>query len=285
MDPFETFKPTLSFFKLGRRYNCPNFFNAFTLPAIIFGHTMRRIFIAFIIFATLLTIAFLWNELDGLDIHKTINSEKVGNYFTALGAVAAAISIYFLYGQLLEMRDTRKAAYQPDLYPNYSKFKVKDVVNSTIFDGGDKPVVKVIRLEDNQPQEQFGPYIELHNIGLGAAKNISSIWKYNVDEVENLIRGIYQHYKVTEPEKEHFDFLQTNSKTFMDIPFYFFNCCGEQLNQTYLDVIEPVNEKPKPELTLQIRYQDIQNNWFDKCFNVSVTAFTEFVDLKFSADE
>ncbi len=257
----------------------------YLLPAIIFGHTMRKILTAFMIFATLLTIAFLWLEIDNLSIYKTINSEKVGNYFTALGAVAAAISIYFLYGQLLEMRDARKAAYQPDLYPSYSKFQVKDVANPTIFEDGDKPVVKVIRLEDNQPQEQFRPYIELHNIGLGAAKNISATWKYNIDEVENLIKGLYQHYKATEPESEHFDFLQTNGKTFMNIPVHFFNCCGEQLNQTYLDVIDPVNEKHKPELKVQIRYQDIQNNWFEKYFSANVTAFTEFVDLKFSADE
>jgi hypothetical protein len=60
---------------------------------------MRKIVTAFIIFAILLTIAFLWQEIEHLSFHKKINSEKVGDYFTALGAVAAAISIYFLYGK------------------------------------------------------------------------------------------------------------------------------------------------------------------------------------------
>ena len=232
-----------------------------------------------------MTILFLWKEIDSFALNNKINSEKVGSYFTALGAVAAAISVYFLYGQLLEMKDTRKAAYQPDLYPAYSKFQVKDTANPTIFEGGDKPVVKIVRLEDNHPQNQFRPYIELHNIGLGAAKNISITWKYDVNAVNDLIKGIYQFYQITQPENEHFDFLQQNGKTFMNIPFHFFNCCGEQLNQSYLDIIEPVDEKPKPQLKLQLCYQDIQNNLFDKSFIVSVSAFTEFVDLKFISDE
>jgi hypothetical protein len=245
---------------------------------------MRKIIILFIIFASCLTIVFLWKEIPSFDLSKKINSEKIASYFTALGSVAAAISVYFLYGQLLEMKDTRRAAYQPDLYPSYSKFQVQDVANPTIFEGGNNPIVKVIRLEDNHPQEQFRPYIELHNIGLGAAKNISILWKYDVDAVEVLIKDTYQHYKITEPENEHLDFLQATGKTFMSIPYHFFNCCGEQLNQSYLDVIEPITEKPKPEIGLQLRYQDIQNNWFDKYFKVKIDAFTVFVDLKFMSD-
>jgi hypothetical protein len=247
---------------------------------------MRKIVIAFTDYETFLTISFQWNEIGNLSIHKKINAEKFENYLTALGTVAAAISIYFLYRQLHEMRDARKAAYQPDLYPSYSKFQVKDVAaDPMIFEDEDKPIVKVFRLEDNKPQEQLRPFIELYNIGLGAAKNISAMWSYDVDKVDKLTKGVYQYYKTTEPEKEHFDFLQTNGKTFMNIPYHFFNCCGEKLNQTYLDIIEPVKERPKPQLKLQVRYQDIQNNWIDKSFSVKVDAFTEFVDLKFSAEQ
>jgi hypothetical protein len=203
-----------------------------------------------------------------------------------LGTVAVAISVFFLYKQLIEMGETRRSAYQPDLYPNYVKFQVKDIPNPTIFpEEGDKPMIKVIRLQDKQPKEQSRPYIELHNIGLGAAKNISVTWQYNVDKVEDIIKEVYHYNKPTEPEKEHFDFLQTNGKTFMNIPFYFFTCCGEQLNQTYLDVIELVVERRKPQLKLQIRYQDIQNNRFDKTFFVEINAFTEFVDFKFTSDK
>lgn len=243
---------------------------------------MRKLFIAFLIFATVLTVLFLWNEVDKLSLHKVINSEKFGNYFTALGAVAAAISIYFLYGQLLEMKETRQAAYQPDLYPEASKFQVKDIKDYE-YNSINLPQSIIQRLENNQPQESFRPYIQLYNIGLGAAKNILATWKYNSNDIEQLIKDVYKGYKGTDSESEHFDFLQANGKTTLKIPLYYFNCCGIQLNQDLLDLITPINEKSKPELKLHIKFQDIQNNWIEKTFVVGVEAYNNSVDLNFSA--
>src|SRR5689334_20143367 len=121
---------------------------------------MKRTVILFVIFTGLLTGSFLWKER--IDINKRINDEKIGNFFAAFAGVATVVSIYFLYGQLIEMKESRKAANIPDLYPAYSKFSVKDVKGASFV--GNKPATVARRMEDTGIIENERAFILLHNI-------------------------------------------------------------------------------------------------------------------------
>ena len=229
---------------------------------------MKLIFSIFIVFIFALSTAFFWKEK--LNFSKRIDDEKIGNYFTAFGSVAAALSIFFLYRQLQEMQADRKSANLPDLYPAYTKFFMKQINNSSFIDGEDKPIVVTLKLENTDIAENKRAYIELHNIGLGAAKNITINWKYDREKVKEIFKNIYYCHDSKHNEMEHIDFIQAAGKINISIPQFYLTCCGSQLNQTYIDIVEPVNEKLKPDLKCEISYQNIYNNWQSKIFNVTV---------------
>lgn len=220
---------------------------------------------------------FLWNEIYNFNLQEKINDEKISNFFSALGAVAAAISIYFLYKQLIVMDATRRAAYHPDLYPNKVKLKVENFSHPTF---GDKPEVNISRLSTYTEKNE--PYVTLHNIGLGAAKNIKIEWKYDLDAVEDFIKETYSYKKRKKTENEHLDFLQANGKIQINIPKFYFNCYGEFLNQNISRILVMQEDMKKPSLALELSYHDIQDNEFKKIFTVKVSAFEQDVNLKFN---
>lgn len=242
---------------------------------------MKIILILFTIFTLILTFSFFRGE--HIDFNCKINDEKIGNFFTALGSVAAIISIYFLYKQLGEIQDARRASQQSDIYPSFTQFIVKDEYNFSAFAENEKPVLRIYRNEPTHLEQTIRPYIELHNIGFGAAKNISLKWDYNKNEIIKLIKDVYYYNENTTKEKEEIDFVQADGKFNIKIPSFYLICCGEQLNQSYLDTIEPIDEKPKPKIQLEINYQDTQNNHYNKIFDISVEAFLHIVDLRFKA--
>ncbi len=235
---------------------------------------MKKTFSLFVIFSILLIIVFCWNEIETLSLSQKINDDKISNFFTSLGSVAA-ISIYFLYGQLLEMKDTKKSTYHPDLYPNQTRIIVDDQKNSF---GSEKPYV-IYSTKNKLGDGLYEPYIELHNIGMGAAKNITVKWEYDMDEVISVIKDAYWYLKPKELESSHHDFLQVNGKLLLSIPRFYINCCGKSVNQTFNNLNYNIE---KPKLEVLISYHDIQNNLLEKKFDVIVTAFGEFVVLNFS---
>ena len=251
------------------------------IGTFIHNHFIKIILIFFIIFTIFLTVYFFWKE--DIDTNCKINDEKVGNFFTAFGSVAAAISIFFLYKQLVEMQDARIASQQPDIYPSFTQLFTKDDCNFSNFAEEEKPILSIYRNESNHIEQKIRPYIELHNIGFGAAKNISLKWVYDRSEIINLIKDAYYYSQNMELTNEEVDFIVADGKLNIHIPSFYLNCCGEKLNQSYLDTIDPVDEKPKPKLNLEINYQDTQNNHYKKIFDVSVEAFLNFVELKFKA--
>jgi hypothetical protein len=71
--------------------------------------------------AMLLTILFCWQEWKDIDLSKKIKYEKVGAYFTALGFLATAYSIYLLYTQIRIQQIAFETENRPELRPdNYS---------------------------------------------------------------------------------------------------------------------------------------------------------------------
>jgi hypothetical protein len=147
-----------------------------------------------------------------------------------------------------------------------------------------KPAVVARRMEDTGIIENQRAYTLLHNIGLGAAKNITVSWQYNKKEVKDLFDSVYDCFDIKETETEHLDFIPADTKMNILAPFYYLTCCGKQLNEELNDVIEPINEKPKPNLKLRLQYQDIYNNWVKKVFNVAINSYTDFVEFKFNSE-
>ncbi len=245
------------------------------------NYLMKIILSFFIIFTVFLTVSFFWQE--HIDTNCKINDDKIGNFFTAFGSVAAAISICFLYKQLVEMQDARKVSQQPDIYLSLTQLFTEDEYNYSNYIEEEKPILNIFRNELNSSNQKVRPYIELHNIGFGAAKNISLNWDYDRNKIVKLIKDVYYYGQNIELLNEEVDFVLADGKINIRIPSFYLICCGEKLNQSYLDTIDPTEKKPKPELTLKVNYQDTQNNHYNKIFDVSVDAFLNLVELKFKA--
>lgn len=225
--------------------------------------------VGFVLFTIILLILFLCGELNDWNCHNKIDDDKIEHYFSILAAVATVVA-------LCEIYNARKAEIEPDLFPATTQFIVKDIDNNIPFDAegyGNKNVT-FSSLENTKP-----PFIEMHNIGLGAAKYIEIQWLYNILEVEELIKNEYKYNKTQITETEHFGFLIEKGKLNINIPKFYFNCCGEKLNRTILEYENDIAQKPK--LELKITYKDIQNNKYTKIFKVEIDAVENEVMLKF----
>lgn len=238
----------------------------------------QKILFALSVFCILLTIIFLWNEIDSFDLSRKANSEKIAAYFTVLGASVAGVSLYLLSRQLMVLNLSNELISKPDLYPSFTEFEVKDEIAFSLSESNNKPIIRVFRLEGNKLTT---PYIELFNIGNGSAKSINIKWHYDISKVDLIIKEVYNYKEISSTEEETIDFLQEKGKIPINIPFHYFICCGQQLNSDILDRIELQSEKLKPELKLLISYQDIQNKWNKKSFNINVSAYDSSVHLKF----
>lgn len=232
-------------------------------------------------FTICLLVSFIWKE--DFNFNLKVNDDKIGNFFTAFGSVAAAISIYFLYKQLAEMQDAKKTVQQPDIYPSLTTLFTEDDYNYSNFVEEEKPILSIYRNKPSSSEQKVRPYIVLHNIGFGAAKNISLKWNYNKSEIIKLIEDVYYYKQNAELPNEEVDFILADENINIRIPSFYLICCGEKLNQSYFDTIDPVNKKPKPKLTLEINYQDTQNNLYHKIFDVSIEVLFNSIELKFKA--
>src|SRR5688572_7804573 len=79
---------------------------------------------SFIIFVFALGMIFLRDEK--LSMEKTVNIEKLTNFFVSIGSIAAPISLFFLYRQIQSIQEDRNAGIQPHLYPAITSFEVTE---------------------------------------------------------------------------------------------------------------------------------------------------------------
>ena len=237
--------------------------------------------IVFIVFAIMLAVVFFWEECNEFSLSSKVNHEKIGNYFTSIGAVAAAISIYFLFRQIKASDDARKATYQPDLYPGPGEFRVKDG-SFPAMKGQQGDQVFVSRIENNT---ELLPYIEISNIGLGAAKHIEIKWVFNYKEISDLVKNRYLYLEDRDLDNENIDFLKANQKTEIKVPYSYLSCCGKAINPTFVEYLYARSSiVPKPRLDMVISYQSIGDDTCKKYYNVEVVAYDDKVTLKFYRD-
>ena len=181
------------------------------------------------------------------------------------------------------MQDAKKSIYYPDLYASYSEFKVIKKEGSKLWN--EKPRLHICNVKENTVLESLQAHVDLYNIGLGASKNISIKWIYDIQKVKSIFNDSYQYSPRIETETEHIDFLQANGKIPIKIPEFYFNCCAEEYNLNIDNYKEMFESKKifKPSLNLSITYDDIQNNKFEKLFDIFVYTFETKVTFKFTA--
>lgn len=242
--------------------------------------TLKTLAGLFVAFAIALLVLFLWEEK--LDISLKINDGKVSNYLSSIGAFAAALSIYLLYRQLKEMEKARKRAVEPDLYLATTQLKVQDKASLGISPVDQLPYVRICKYEPDVSPDYSNTHIQLHNIGLGAAKNISIVWLYDKEEVNALIKGKYMESRSEYGDSQKLDFLVPKDSTPINIPHCYFVCCGERLNDDGYPSTSN-EEFEKPLLKVQIDYEDIEGQVFRKVFIAKVTALLNLVTIEFQS--
>lgn len=126
---------------------------------------MKTLIKILILCSVIIVVLFLWQELPDLSLSKKINAEKVSAFFAAIGSLLTAVTVYLLYKQIKEQIEDRKAASRPDLYPERQFFTL---VRERSFP----------KLTRDKKDEVLAGLISLHNIGLGAAKEITVKWHF-----------------------------------------------------------------------------------------------------------
>jgi len=229
--------------------------------------TLRKLIFTVLIVAIVLAIPFFFNEHFQFD--KTINDQKLANYFVALAAITTIVTLIFLFVQVQEMKESRRASNFPDLF-------VKNI-HYTTTDFDDVVLNQILPDFFETNSEARSNVISIKNVGVGVAKNIECKWEYDRTKVVQLIHGIY-HYELDDKDDvQIIDFVEPNRECQLYAPLFYLNCCGKLLNQFGI-LAEKSN---KPSLQLVLSYNDIHPYKYTKTFNVQVSAIGNAVNLNF----
>ena len=132
------------------------------------------------------TVFFIWGELRDLKISEKINHEKFGSYFTTVGALLTALSLFLIYLQLSESKKQNDFAIQPALFIESKIFKIQDFGSNSIT----KSYIN-IDAEDNIAQnDSWG--IKVINVGNGTALKIEAEWIFDMKTVKEFTEKYYR---------------------------------------------------------------------------------------------
>lgn len=235
---------------------------------------MKKSTYLLIIFTIILIVLFLWEEVETLDINQKINDDKIANFFTSFSGVIVAISLYYLYKQLIE-------GNHPDLY-----------ISSTIFNVTEKESIYANKRSLNFHQiidekiTDINSYFVLHNTGTGTCKNVSICWIYNMAEIKELIQDDYFYFPIFSTEKQQLSFIESNGKIQIEIPKFYFYSCAPKLNfnrDNHREQSEKLikGEELKPKIYVELTYYNNRNKKYTKKFKLDIQAVNNKIDIKF----
>lgn len=235
---------------------------------------MKKTTYILILFTIILLVLFLWKELEILDINQKINDDKLANFFTSFGGIIVAITLYYLYEQLI-------AGNSPDLYFSSVVFNVTE--KDSIYEN--KKTLKFLQIIDEKISD-VNSYFILHNTGTGTCKNISIKWIYDLEEIKKIIQEKYQYFPRFTTESQQLSFIESNGKIQIQIPeFYFYSCAPEfnfnENNHSELAKKLINGEELKPKLSVEIKYFDSRNNQRTKKFKLEILPVNNKIDIKF----
>lgn len=199
---------------------------------------MKSILKLLILCSVIIIILFLWKELPDLSLSKKINAEKVSSFFTAIASLLTAVTVYLLYNQIKEQIEDRRASSRPDLYPENQFF--------TLIKRQNFPEL----IRDKKDDNLIG-LISLHNIGLGAAKEITVKWQFRKDIIVPLIAvDLVNVYSNRETERSY-SFVSPNNQIEVQLPLMYLASLSS--------FKEGWSEMVWEELFLEISYKDIHD--------------------------
>lgn len=223
---------------------------------------MKLILKILILCSIIIVILFLWQELSDLSLTKKINAEKVSAFFTAIGSLLTAVTVYLLYNQIKTQIEDRKASSRPDLYPERQFF--------TLIQERNFP-----KLTRDKKEDVLAGLISLHNIGLGAAKEITVKWHFKKDILTPLINtDLVQLYTNRETERQY-SFVSPNNQIEVQLPLMYLASLSS-FKDGWAEVVWE-------ELFLEIAYKDIHD--FDcpvKKFKVVVYVGANYASFNFT---
>lgn len=238
---------------------------------------MKKTTYILIIFTIFLIIIFSWGEIDNLSFYQKINDDKISNFFTSFAGVIVAVSLYFFYEQLKEM----KSVNLPDLNISSAIFNVEEEIGAIY----NKKALKFCQILDNKVSD-LNCYFELHNTGLGTCKNISINWIYDMESIKKIISDNYEYFPIFLTEKQHIEFLEVNGKIQIEIPEFYFYCCAPEFNfnsNNHRELSQKISkgEDLQPKLNVELKYYDIKNDLIKKNFKVVILAVNNTIRTKF----
>lgn len=227
-----------------------------------------------VLFTIILIMLFLWEELENLNFNEKINDDKIANFFTSFGGVIVAVSLYYFYEQLI-------AVNLPDLYFSSAMFNITE--KESVFEN--KKSLKFLQILDEKISD-LNSYFVLHNTGTGTCKNISIKWIYDLEEIKKIIQNDYQYFPRFVAESQQLSFIESNGKTQIEIPEFYFYCCAPEFNfneNNHSELAKKLinGEELKPKLNVEITYYDSRNNKKTKKFKVEIQAVNNTIDIKF----
>lgn len=241
--------------------------------------SIRLAIFIFLIVSILFSILFTWN--DKLTLTANVDIDKIAKYFSVISCFATLLTIVVLNSQIEQMKTSSKLANQPDLQPIDANFIVEDIQELIFSKSDNLDMVKTWQKNLHNSNNKEEPHIELHNIGIGAAKNITIKWDYNVNIVKEFIKDIYSQNIQDNCENEHINFVSRNNKCLCIIPYNYMNACGIKLNQNLISRLSNVENNLKPPLKLLVKYQDTYGTTYNKVFPVTINSYLASVTFKF----
>lgn len=223
-----------------------------------------------------------------IDFQESIKESIIEAWATSMAAIFTALTVYLLYKQNQQQLDDRKAASQPDLYPEQFQLITKDESKNEVYTYSENKMFTLRpkfqnTTENPEKQYTYSFAVKLFNIGLGAAKQIKIKWLYDKKEVYEYVEGIYNLAKpnanVTElrSDGENLDFISPNNSALIIFPRYYVNCLGSSATKAN-------NRNKHPQLKLEINFLDIYNTAILKTFDVKCTFQLDLVFLNFQQE-
>ena len=232
----------------------------------------KPFFIILVTALIVITIIFLWKE-NSINIAERINYEKFSSYFTSIGAIITAFSLYFIYFQLAESRKQNNFSIRPQLFVEQKTFKMKEVEDTTISNG-----YVNIETKDTDPKDEWG--IRVINVGNGTALKVEAEWIFNMNEVKAITEPYYSSRLETVINYRKFrDYLRTNDTLNIGLPFVYLNLFGSKLFPDH-DKGKYVELLYKPELKIRLKYLDLEHKRYESFFAVSINSDTIFLYLE-----
>jgi hypothetical protein len=213
-------------------------------------------------------ILFFWKEIPDLSIHKKINADKISAFFTAIGSLLTAVTVYLLYKQIQEQIEDRKAASRPDLFPASTKYYMEDI--EIEINGELKPFPIFRRIINDKRDAKDSLNLKIHNIGLGAARDILVKWHYNESKAKERNAYNYLEQPPLNPPQPH-SFILANDTIEITLPFHYMQTLGVSSN----------SDEEAEKLFIELNYKDISGHSYKKFFTAYNFVDGNYLDISF----